>query len=271
MANDYTNMLAPPDHTRKVPVPNWAVKGKLEEGYIKDDGAHVREAFTASMPGRHKGRTAFVAGCGPSMGMVSQGQIEKLIRASKSVVWAVNDVWKVCDGQPLNAADYLVVLDEDHWTGFRSLFGKYLAANPFCLPVLSFDPAELINRYQRIGIDMSRPSSSVGEYEMGKFFYGESGGIAAIQMAMHCGCDLIYLLGHDLTSKDGRSHGWGARRTEEVNQSYPQGRSMEAGYAVLRRHADELGIRIVNLSPISILTCFEKSSVEAEIKKSKSK
>lgn len=264
MPKDYTRLLAPPDFRRKVDVPNWLAADKIAEGFKLDEFPDVREELHNAMPGRHKTRPALVLGCGPSCGIVPITDVLKLVARTNAVVFATNEVYKLFNNEPFPRADYLVFLDEPLWLDRRDRIGKYLLANPFCVPCLAFDPSEDL-RYQQAKIDMGCMPQDAGPYRMGHYFFGSSSGITAIQMALHSGCREIFLLGHDLCAHKGASHGWGPRRQEEVADDYPQGRQMFAGYAVVAGHAKELGARIVNLSPVSKLDCFDRSTIAEEI------
>lgn len=264
MGKGFKRLLAPPDFRRKVDVPDWSVSDRLADGFKLDDFPDVREELHNAMPGRHKTRPALVLGCGPSCGIVPLGDVLRLVSKTNAVVFATNEVYRLFGGEAYPRADYLVCLDEPLWTDRRAAIGRYLLANPFCVPCLAFDPAEDL-RYQQTKIDMGCGPQDAGSYKLGHYFFGSSSGIAAIQLAFHSGCREVFLLGHDLCAVDGASHGWGKRRDEEVNDNYPQGRQMHAGYKVLSQHATELGARVVNLSPVSKIDCFEKSTVAAEI------
>lgn len=266
-------MLAPPDFTRAVDIPLYAVKDRLEMGWKVSSAIDERPVLHNTTPGRHKGRAALVLATGPSASMVNADAIFDLVKKRKCVTWVVNDPDRVLKGDPFPGADYLLVLDEQYWSDRRAAIGKYLMANPFCLPVLNFDPPERLFRYQKISIDVATEAGGAGEYVANHYFYGKSSGIAAIQMAMHAGCTLIYLLGHDCIAHQGRSHSYGVRRPEEANATkespngYPQGqRDMIASYAVLAKHAEQIGVRIVNLSPISALDCFERRTIAQALK-----
>ncbi len=272
---NYKTMLAPPDYTRAVDIPLEAVKDRLEMGWRVSSAIDERPVLHNTTPGRHKGRNAFVLATGPSASMVNADAIFELVKVRKCVTWVVNDPDRVLKGDPFHGADYLLVLDEQYWSDRRAAFGKYLMANPFCLPVLNFDPPERLFRYQKITIDTATEAGGAGgagEYIPNHYFYGKSSGIAAIQMAMHAGCGTIYLLGHDCVAHQGRSHSYGVRRPEEVEtkdnpRGYPQGaRDMLVSYAVLAQHAKQIGVRIVNLSPISALDCFERQTLAQAVK-----
>lgn len=256
MQVDSVRMLAPPSFRRKVDVPAFMVAAKLAEGWRVDEFPDRRAERHRATPGRHAGRAALVCGNGPSLAMLGPEGFAEFVAAVRPVVWAVNEAWKSLRGQPV-AADYLVILDQHLWNASREPIDSMLAAQPGCVPVLCFDPHENID-YQFIPISLSRLPKQSPPYEVNTYFHGNSSGIAAVQMAMHCGCNPIYLIGHDLVCYNGASHGFGKRGQDAANK-YPQGEGMRAGYSLLAQHAASLGVRIVNLSSISSIDDFERA------------
>lgn len=254
-------MLAPPDHIRRVDVLDEHVADRLRDGFKIDETIDVRGQLHASTIGRHKGRAAFILACGPSSSLVPEPEIRRLIADAGAVVWVTNSAFKLFEGRPYMGADYYMVSDEPYWTTHREAIGRYLLSNPFMLPVLAFDPWNDL-RFQKFNVDMNLEPADA-EYEPNRYFYGRSVGVYAATMALHCGCTTIYLLGHDLVPHGGKSHAHGVRRPEEA-ADYSQGRDMLAGYAALARHAKGLGVRVVNLSPISVIPDFERTTCAAE-------
>lgn len=256
----YRRLLAP-DGVRRVDVPLSMVERKLAEGFAIDPNPDSRPELEASTNGRHKGRPAIVVAGGPSAKLVDREVLLRFCAEQRCVRWAVNDAWKVCGGRSF-PADYLVILDDFFWAEFRRPIGAYLMENPGCLPVTCFDIDEAL-RYQRLAIGRSLDPKDGHPYDPGgPYFHGQSSGIAAIQMAMRCGCGPIYLLGHDLCAHKGASHGFGSRGGGGPVESYPQGDLMRPGYTLLAKHAAGLGVRIVNLSPVSTINDFERAELQ---------
>lgn len=89
---------------------------------------------------------------------------------------------------------------------------------------------------------------------------GFDAGTSAINLAMHFGATEIVVVGYDM--KGGR---W---FTGEVTHYLPQPPESDfqrhlAPLPALAQHAAALGIRIVNCSPTSRVTCFERQPLEA--------
>jgi hypothetical protein len=255
----YKRMLAPPYHRRRVDVPDEMVKDKLADGYILDPAPDRRPMLHGSTVDRHKGRAAFIAASGPSMSVHALQEIVGFIQEQRCVVWGTNDVWRMAGGAAM-PCDYVMVLDDSFWYDKREKLAEYFVAHPHALPCLAFDPPEILD-YQKIPIAMDREPHTNPPYEPNAYFNGYSSGIAAVNMALHCGCDPVYLLGHDCGTALGKTHGAGVRSQAELAAGYPQGLQMIAGYATLARHAREIGRKIVNLSALSKLECFEKQSL----------
>lgn len=252
---DSIRMLAPPHHTRRVDVPTEHVKDRMADGFIKDPFPDTRGKRYAEWPDRFKGRPAVVVASGPSTAMLAeQGELTKLIEQTGAVVFTTNDPWRCAKGKPV-PSDFLVILDETFWMAWREELDKYLAAHRDCVPCLCFDPMMDVD-YHPLNINIHATPDTDPSYEVGCYFHGLSSGIAAIQMAMQAGCDPIYIVGHDCCVANGKTHGFGVRTSEELSGDYPQGKSMLAGYGVLAKHAASLGVRVLNLSGVSALTCF---------------
>jgi len=261
MGSNYTRMLQPPHHLVRVDVEHRFVEQRRLEGWIDDPFPDDRELIARNIIGRHKGRAAFVVAAGPSAGMFLPEQVNEL--ASLCVTWGVNHAWEVLGGEPLDA-DYLLILDDHFLARKRTPIFDYLAARPHCLPCFGFEMKEALRHYF-VGIEMGLTPDQGPDYKPGRYFHGNSGGVAAIQMALHCGCSRVYLLGHDCCTANGKTHGFGVRTTGELNAGYSQGLTMEPGYGLVARHAGSLGVEVVNLSPVSRLSCFKKCTLEEAI------
>lgn len=272
--SNYRRMRSPTGAVQDIPL--GFVEDRKGKGWTICPEPDLRPELSRTAVGRHAGRGALVLGAGPSMSMVDPLRLRSWSRAKNLVVWGVNDVYQCCGGAPFPGADYLLILDDNFWHTRRDAIRQYLVDSlrwrgdgTTTTLVLHFDPCDEAVGYQRIAVNMDATPDRAGPYQAGKFFNGHSSGIAAVQMAMHCGCSPIYLLGHDCQVAGGKTHGAGVRSGEELAAGYKQGRDMVPGYGVLAKHAGELGTRIVNLSPVSALECFERRSldeVEAETK-----
>lgn len=260
---NYERLQAPDG--RLVDVPMWKVKDCLAAGWRMPVIADSRPALHSTTVDRHKGKPALIVATGPSSSLVRAYELRGACNRIGAVTWSCNDVWRVCGGEAFPSVTYHVVLDDVYWHVHREQIGAYMRNYPGTLPVLAFELHEPV-AYQRIGIDMFNLPKPGTPYQPNAYFHGNSSGCAALQMALHCGCDPIYLIGHDLTATPKQTHGFGVRSGEELNNGYPQGKMMVDGYNLAAEHARSLGRTIVNLSPISKLTCFTSGDVREFVK-----
>lgn len=211
----------------------------------------IRDIFGAA-----SGDEAFVCANGPSAALYEPDEIRRF--GLDKLVIGCNDVWRVLRGEPLEC-DFFVILDtkfnEDHYKPIRAYTEMRDA-----IPVTHF---EMDIRHMRVPLDMTCDSQlevrkdEPAKFNPGTFFHGHSSGVAGVQLAMHMGVRRIFLLGHDLTVTPSRTHGFGDRHKERET-GYQQGLTMRSGYDLLALHAQELGVEIINLSPISTLDQFPK-------------
>ena len=252
MGSGYKRLLAPPDYRRRVDVPDELVEENLRRGFRIDPVPDDRPALAASLAGSLAGGFAFCMASGPSMAAWPREMIAEL--ASACTCWATNNAYEVCGGLPVPACRYLVVLDRDFWEVHREKVRAFVAASG-AVPCLCFQPSESV-RYLELPISLSRTPDTDPSYEPGRYWHGNSSGVAAVQMALHARPRAIFLLGHDCSVAAGRTHGNGVRSHEELVRKYPQGSSMLPSYAVLARHAKQLGVEMYNLSPWSAVKDF---------------
>lgn len=94
---------------------------------------------------------------------------------------------------------------------------------------------------------------------------GGHGGHHAIQIAMHYGCREILLLGLDMCRLDGKAHWFGDYPVAEMNRrirydSYQPQMTAGASQAIKR------GVRIINCSLRSAVSCFPKMTLDDALK-----
>jgi len=94
-----------------------------------------------------------------------------------------------------------------------------------------------------------------------KVSWNANSGAAAISLAYHLGVRRINLLGFDMTMDDEKSHShWHGSHMppgQRAKRSPPFEKHLK-GFPAIARDAEELGIEIYNLSPISKIDCFPK-------------
>lgn len=257
-------LLTPPDkngYQRKVEIHPDRLKEKLADGYVVDPDPDTRVELRRKAE-EHKDRPAFIIAGGPSAGLIHPDAVGKFIADYEPVVFATNNVFNVLGGHEVPTCHYHTVLDDAFWAGNYSKIIDYYSRHPETVALVgfqmqqSFPHIEINTNLVPVGYDYMPP------YTQWRYFHGMSSGCASVQFAIHARCNPIYLLGHDLTAYQGMTHGFGVRCVGELKQNYPQGKIMIDGYNLAARHAKELGIDIVNLSPISVLDCFRKAKIE---------
>lgn len=254
--------IVSPDRITKADVPGEILKEKLRDGWVLDHFPDDRGELFASLPGKHRGRGAIVIASGPSSGLVKMDDVTDLIAEEDLIVLATNDADRSMGGKPVPSLDYLVILDDNLWADREDKLIDLLRKNEGSIPITAFTISEDV-RYIYAPFAINEDPNHKGpaniDYVVGRLFHGWSSGVAAIQLAMWMGCSPIYLLGHDLQVAGGRTHGFGVRDVGEKSRNYPQRDKMFAGYETIAYHAQKTGTKIVNLSPCSSISFFEKS------------
>lgn len=248
----YKRLLAPPEYHRRVDVPDDLVEDTLRRNFKLDPFPDTRPALAAALAGSLAGRAALCMASGPSMAAWPYEQLTRL--AAACTCWATNNAYDVCNGRPVPACRYHVMLDRDFWETNRQAIRGFAAATK-CVPCLFHQPSEDLE-YVQVPVNQGRTADTDPAYEEGRYWNGNSSGIAAVQMALHARPRVIFLLGHDCQNAMGRTHGHGVRHPDELRGNYPQGKNMLPGYRVLARHAKQLGVEIYNLSPWSAVQDF---------------
>ncbi len=261
--SDYKRLVLP-DGIHRVDVPNWLIPDKLAQGYTIDTEPDTREEISSVIGGRHPGATAFVLASGPSAALHSTATLQEFVRKHNAVVWTVNDAWRVVGGLPMPVSNYHVVLDSEHFDLHRANHIEYLYRTKSLL-CCAFDPPTAIQHY-RININLGALPEQDPPYQYMHYWHPHSSGVASAVMAMHCGVSRIYLLGHDCTTAGTNTHGFGKRHDGELRQNYPQGQQMLVAYALLAKHAKQLGIDIYNISPISAIKSFPVLTLDQAMK-----
>lgn len=89
--------------------------------------------------------------------------------------------------------------------------------------------------------------------------HGNNSGVGALNLAICLGADPIYLLGYDMKHKDGKAH---YHNVYPVMHRETIHRSFAGDFEKIAPAIKELGVKVVNLSNDSALTCFPFASVE---------
>lgn len=95
-----------------------------------------------------------------------------------------------------------------------------------------------------------------------KIYFNSNSGFQALNLAYHFGASRILLLGYDLKfAKDGRSH-WFGDHPDNVRSNYP---AWFTGFSIAADQLKEKGVEVVNCSPDTALSCFERMSLASAL------
>jgi len=259
----YIRMICPGVSAARIDVIDSQVQSRKDAGWIPDPFPDRRPEHHTKWTGCAKGRVGVVVANGPSAADVSPSCVRALSRAG-ALVMACNAAW-ACPCLNGVEVDGYVVIDDTFWSGHREKARQWMSSmrRP-PLPFFYFSPEEDID-YAHLPIDIGRYPEDSLPYEPGVLFNGQSSGCAAAQLAMQAGCSMILLIGHDCTNIGAKTHAWGVRNSDELNNGYIQGGAMLPGYAALAKHAEQIGICVYNLSPGSAIESIPKKHPELAI------
>lgn len=173
---------------------------------------------------------------------------------------AVNDAYRLCP-----AADVLYACDLRWWRHWiehiRQHFRGELATQIH---------SQLRNKAQRQTLErfidrhgMTALTSSPGagfSTRPGHIHQGKNSGYQAVNLAIQRGATEVLLLGFNMGPVGGKEH-WFGDHPGGMQRSSPYG-LMVAAFQAAAGQLDELGVRIVNCTPNSALTCFETAHIE---------
>lgn len=172
-----------------------------------------------------------------------------LLRGVVDELIAVNDAWRLCkgpDGKYFN--DHIYGTDMKWWKwAFPAIMQEFDGGLYTQIKQWEFDPAEW-------GIHCYDSEHEAGlSTDPAKIRTGMNSGYAAINVALHMGAKLIYLLGFDASDEDGRL-------AREINDR-PKALNVKVDYRDFRRcfetiRPEEYGLEIINLSRRTALNCF---------------
>ena len=182
------------------------------------------------------GDTAFILGCGPSLGEVPVHQLHRVGR-----VIAVNDSY-------LRApwADILYFCDDKWWNANRETVGATFVGRW----IVTLD-----NEYH--GVKTLRNTGVEGlEIDPGGLRNGSNSGYQAIGLAYHLGVSRIVLLGFDMQCRGDHVH-WRARENDNVaSQQRVMQKVMLPKFNSLVGPLRDAGVQVWNCTPDSALKCW---------------
>jgi hypothetical protein len=199
------------------------------------------------------GATAVVLGSGPSL---TAAQVEA-VRGLRVI--AVNDTFRLCPW-----ADVLYACDKgwwDHHTDALQFAGLKVSG---WLP--DRGPAPIEHPAVRVVLLSDEPGYS---NRPDVIRHGANSGHQALQLAAHFGASTVILLGLDMRfASDGRSHFFGDH-PDKLRAPMALDRFLALFEAAAPDYAQH-GVRVINATPESALTCFPMMSLEAALCASRS-
>lgn len=244
-SNEYEN--------RHIPVENQA--GLYD--FMSDIEAYYNPQI-AKFKGIHAGKRCFIIATGPSL------RIEDLerLRERGEICISANGIIRAYDSTAWRP-DYYVLEDRHRFQDFRDdLLGKYGVENMLIADVCL--RGESIPAFQRFHLSFLKiaPESpplfsedfSRGAYSSGTVVYD------CLQLAVYMGCTEIYLYGVDHNYRGASSHftdAYAGTQAKDSQIQYEQERAALA-YQAARRKAEELGVKIRNVSRRTCLEVFER-------------
>jgi predicted O-methyltransferase YrrM len=183
-----------------------------------------------------RGATVIVCGCGESLNRFGHPECFTTI--------GVNDVGRKFD------PTYLVVLNPRHqFAGDRFRYVEQSRA-----------------RYLFTQLDLKVPHPAIVQFRLGRYggtsfddphvlHFTRNSPYVALCLAVHLGASTIGLIGVDFTDH----HFFAHTGTHPLSKRLD---AIDAEYRQLRHALDALGVRVVNLSPDSRLTAFDKGTID---------
>lgn len=200
-----------------------------------------------SVPRAWPGATAVVLGSGPSLTLA---QVEA-VRGRRVI--AVNDSFRLCPW-----ADVLYACDKAWWDihpealAFAGL--KVSGWLKRSVPAIDHPDVRVVLLSDEFGYD---PCPE-------RIRHGFNSGHQALQLAAHFGATTIILLGLDMRrGPDGRAHFFG-NHPASLNAGMAFDRFI-AGFEAAAADYARAGIRVINATPDSALTCFPMMPLEAAL------
>lgn len=210
------------------------------------------------------GERCIVAAAGPSL---TPDVIRKVRLARWTDDWkiiAVNDVWK-----DIKHADVLYAVDNRWWeihSECKGFTGEKWAAHeqdPNPREIHGNDKRELAERF---GINLVRGmEGDEFSYDPAVIRYGHNSGFQAINLAILLGATSIVLVGFDMRHVHGKAHYFGDHPKELRTSRDDDYRGFIPRFERAARQMRP-GVRIVNATPGSALTCFKMMELDVALR-----
>lgn len=191
-----------------------------------------------SVPKIWEGKTVAILASGPSM---SQEVADK-VRAKGIPTIAINTTFRLAPW-----ADMLYAADPQWWEAYWNKLDGFVG-----LRVTS----TVAYRPELLSLEVTRYDGF--EPDTGKMASGGNSGYQAIHIAMHAGATRIELYGYDMQAKGQHQHWHGLHPLTLRNHGSDIYVRWLRAFAALAPIAKGMGVQIVNCTPGSALTCFDR-------------
>lgn len=219
----------------------------------------------------HEGERCFILGTGPSLGLLTEGQVNNL---KSEVLFGVNSFYKAGMASTLKPR-YYALMDDLYWKDWSRVFGEVVDAFSDNPPVFITDPraqglveslsleADPIYVYAK-----KYPTKEMSEDISGNIYATINVVSTSILVAMYLGFKEVYLLGCDYNAfcTAGRGHCYDDEK-ELDGIHYNLAFFLKYYWITTEFHylvaklAKEKGVKIANLTPTSLLDAYPRRPV----------
>lgn len=218
----------------------------------------------------HKNERCFILATGPSIGNLTEEQVEFL---NNELIFAVNSFYKIESTNEL-IPNYYLLLDDLYWKNWSNVFSeigkKYKSKAPIFITDLRSKP--FIKNYKSLNSIFLYAKKYPVDYidsDLSKnMFIGMNVVATSILSAIYFGVKEIYLIGADYNAfcSQGKGHAYDDK--DELSQSNYNLAFYLKFYAIgtefhylIAKYAKKKGVKIINLNPQSLLDAYPKMTL----------
>lgn len=198
---------------------------------------------------RWAGETVICVASGGSLTDTDCRTAEKAQEQQKAKIIVINDNYK-----KIKNADVLYACDNRWWQAHINKLGDFSGE-------LWSPDVNACKKYEQINYIYGEHGEGLAK---DKIIYGGNSGYQAICLAYLFGASKVLLLGYDMSISEGKSHWFG---------DHPAGLQVPSPFAKwltyfnkLALDAEQAGLKIINCTRKTALTCFEMSTIDKCLK-----
>lgn len=202
--------------------------------------------------GMWKGRKVVIIASGPSTTDKQLEHVRKAREADKCRVIAIN-----CSYRQAPWADILYAKDGEWWDGYKDQWPDF--AGPKWTST-----GEAARKYD---LNYIRCAHGLHGLASDISVHNENSGHQAINLAYHLGASRVLLLGYEMDPDNEKLHFFGSH-DEKKGLSNPNAAIFKGWHSKMQVIADdmrEVGVPVINCSPKTALTCFERGNITKEL------